>query len=102
MSGPRIPGQTSSGDYYHDQPSSSAHTGDLLDQYRELDRSAEDQRLYEQIREREKEREKSKYHDNLPSRSTWSGDEDYYRGLLGGQGGGPVGSGSGYDYKPYR
>ncbi len=102
MNGPRNPGQTSSGDYYHDQPSSSAHTGDLLDQYRELDRSAEDQRLYEQIREREKEREKSKYHDNLPSRSTWSGDEDYYRGLLGGQGGGPVGSGSGYDYKPYR
>ncbi|KAL5051508.1 hypothetical protein BDW71DRAFT_171221 [Aspergillus fruticulosus] len=96
---PRKAGATSSGDYYYDLQSSSTIQSDLLDQYRELDRSAEDHRLYEQIREREKEREKSKYHDSLPSRSTWSNDDDYYRGLLGGHGGGPS---SGYDYKSYR
>ncbi|KAL2872810.1 uncharacterized protein BJX67DRAFT_19307 [Aspergillus lucknowensis] len=100
LNSPRNPGTTSSGDYYHNPPSSSNIPSDLLEQYRELDRSAEDQRLYEQLREREKEREKSKYHDSLPSRSSWAGEEDYYRGLLGGQGGGP--SGSGYDYKSYR
>ncbi|KAL3439426.1 hypothetical protein BDV09DRAFT_2235 [Aspergillus tetrazonus] len=99
LNGSRKPGATSSGDYYYDLPSSSSIPSDLLDQYRELDRSAEDHRLYEQIREREKEREKSKYHDSLPSRSSWSNDDDYYRGLLGGQGGGPA---SGYDYKSYR
>lgn len=67
--------------------------------YRDLDRDAED-RLYESLREREKEREKTKYHDHLPQRSTWAGEEDYYRGMLGGQGsGGPVGGG--YDYKGY-
>ncbi|KAL4920167.1 hypothetical protein BDW62DRAFT_177784 [Aspergillus aurantiobrunneus] len=98
LDGSRSPRPTSGGDYYYTSPSSNL-PGDLLDQYRDLDRAAEDQRLYEQIREREKEREKSKYHDSLPSRSTWGGEEEYYRGLLGGQGGGPV---SGYDYKSYR
>ncbi|KAI9371272.1 hypothetical protein BJX61DRAFT_511969 [Aspergillus egyptiacus] len=95
LNGPRTSGATSSGDYYYNQPSSN-----LLEQYRELDRGVEDQRLYEQVREREKEREKSKYHDSLPSRTSWAGEEDYYRGLLGGQGGGSAGSG--YDYKSYR
>ncbi|KAL5336457.1 hypothetical protein BJX70DRAFT_409900 [Aspergillus crustosus] len=100
---PRTSGATSSGDYYYTQPSSTTLQNDLLDRYRELDPGAEDQRLYEQVREREKEREKNKYHDTLPSRSSWAGEEDYYRGLLGGQGGGPTsGSGSGYDYKSYR
>ncbi|KAL4803522.1 hypothetical protein BDV18DRAFT_42128 [Aspergillus unguis] len=98
LNGARNPERTSSGDYYYNPPSSSDR--DLLDQYRELDRGAEDQRLYEQLREREKEREKSKYHDTLPSRSSWASDEDYYRGMLGGQGGG--GPPGGYDYKSYR
>ncbi|KAL4910044.1 hypothetical protein BDW74DRAFT_144311 [Aspergillus multicolor] len=98
LNGSRTSGATSSGDYYYNPPTSSTIPSDLLDQYRDLDRSAEDHRLYEQIREREKEREKSKYHESLPSRSTWSGDDDDYRGLLGGQGGGS----SMYDYKRYR
>ncbi|KAL4870104.1 hypothetical protein BDV12DRAFT_166594 [Aspergillus spectabilis] len=102
LDGPRHSGLTSSGDYYYNQPSSTALQSDLLERYRELDPGAEDQRLYEQVREREKEkeREKNKYNDTLPSRSSWAGEEDYYRGLLGGQGGGS--SGSGYDYKSYR
>ncbi|KAL3474953.1 hypothetical protein BJX99DRAFT_247874 [Aspergillus californicus] len=101
--GSRNPGPTSSGDYYHtpvpssNLPSERDRDRDLLDQYREVDRSAEDQRLYDQLREREKERDKSKYHDSLPSRSSWAGEEDYYRGLLGGGS-----TGSGYDYKGYR
>ncbi|KAL3449738.1 hypothetical protein BJX65DRAFT_271757 [Aspergillus insuetus] len=101
--GPRTSGTNLSDHHHHHHhhnPASSRIPSDLLEQYRELDRSAEDQRLYEQLREREKEREKSKYHDSLPSRSSWAGDEEYYRGLLGGQGGGS--SGSGYDYKSYR
>ncbi|KAL4938510.1 hypothetical protein BDV06DRAFT_200767 [Aspergillus oleicola] len=94
--GLRHTGTSSSGDYYYNNPpSSSTMPSELLEKYRELDRG--DDRLYEKLREREKEREKSKYHD-LPPRSTWSGDEDYYRGMLGGQGGGP----SGYDYKSHR
>ncbi|KAL4933406.1 uncharacterized protein BDV17DRAFT_108755 [Aspergillus undulatus] len=96
--GLRHTGTSSGGDYYYNNPPSSSIPSDLLDKYREIDRE-DDERLYEQLREREKEREKSKYHDSLPSRSTWAGDEDYYRGMLGGQGGGPV---SGYDYKGHR
>jgi hypothetical protein len=101
--GPRTSGTNLSDHHHHHHHHNSASSrlpSDLLEQYRELDRSAEDQRLYEQLREREKEREKSKYHDSLPSRSSWAGEEEYYRGLLGGQGGGS--SGSGYDYKSYR
>ncbi|KAL4958718.1 uncharacterized protein BDV14DRAFT_186223 [Aspergillus stella-maris] len=93
--GLRHTGTSSSGDYYYNNPPSSTNASELLEKYRELDR--DDDRLYDKIREREKEREKSKYHD-LSTRSTWSGDEDYYRGMLGGQGGGP----SGYDYKSHR
>ncbi|KAL4879129.1 hypothetical protein BJY04DRAFT_103204 [Aspergillus karnatakaensis] len=102
IDGSRNPGSTSNGEYYYNPPSSTTMPSDLLERYRETDPGAEDQRLYEQLRERErdKEREKSKYHDALPSRSSWAGEEDYYRGLLGGQGGGS--SGSGYDYKSYR
>lgn len=94
VNGPRNPDPKSGQDYYYNPPSSTDR--ELLDQYRELDRGAEDQRLYEQLREREK----SKYHDSHPSRSTWSSDEDYYRGSHGVQGGGPP-PGS-YDYKSYR
>ncbi|GIJ98409.1 hypothetical protein Aspvir_000526 [Aspergillus viridinutans] len=88
----------SGSDYY---TASSTLPGDIVEDSRRY-RDSDDQRLYESVREREKEREKSKYHDHLPSRSSWANDEEYYRGLLGGQGGGPVsGSSGGYDYKTY-
>lgn len=78
-------------------------TGDAFDDdrvlYRDYDR--DDTRDYDVLRERERERERERrYHDHLgsgSSRTTWS-DEDYYRGLLGGQGGGTIG---GHEYK-YR
>lgn len=100
--GPRYGGPSSGGDYYYTSgtPNPPKDSLDDVRRYRDLDRDAED-RLYESLREREKEREKTKYHDHLPQRSTWAGEEDYYRGMLGGQGGsGPVGGG-GYDYKTY-
>ncbi|KAH1309407.1 hypothetical protein KXV65_001557 [Aspergillus fumigatus] len=88
----------SSDDYY---TTSSALPGDIIEDGRRY-RESDDPRPYESVREREKEREKSKYHDHFPSRSSWSNEEEYYRGLLGGQGGGPVtGSGGGYDYRTY-
>lgn len=88
----------SGNDYY---TASSTLPGDIVEDSRRY-RESDDPRLYESVREREKEREKSKYHDHLPSRSSWANEEEYYRGLLGGQGGGPVsGSGGGYDYKTY-
>ncbi|EAU38043.1 predicted protein [Aspergillus terreus NIH2624] len=92
-------GGLSSGDYYYASGSSNTPnlSGDLIDddrRYRDVPREiSDDQPLYESLREREKEREKSKYRDHLPQRSTWAGEEDYYRGMLGGQGGGPVGGG---------
>ncbi|KAL4893205.1 hypothetical protein BDV59DRAFT_178638 [Aspergillus ambiguus] len=94
--GPRY-GGSSSGDYYYTSGSSNTPnlSGDILEdgrRYREVEREP-DEPLYESLREREKEREKSKYRDHLPQRSTWAGEEDYYRGMLGGQGGGPVGGG---------
>lgn len=99
------------GDYRHSEPDlnsfdsdymnsykTSSATGDGYDdgrRYRDYDR--DDSRDYEVLRERERDRER-RYHDHLSSRNTWS-DEDYYRGgLLGGQGGGPDG---GTDYR-YR
>lgn len=98
------------GDYRHSEPDLnsfdadygnsykiSSATGDGYDEgrrYRDYDR--DDSRDYEVLRERERDRER-RYQDHLSSRNTWS-DEDYYRGLLGGQGGGPVG---GADYR-YR
>jgi hypothetical protein len=88
-------------DYYYNYGTTS--TGDITEdsrRYRDASRE-EDQRLYESLRaEREKEREKNKYHDYLQQRSSWAGEEDYYRGALGSQGG-PVGSSGGYDYKTY-
>jgi hypothetical protein len=76
----------------HHYKSSGAATGDSFDDdnrlvYRDYDR--DDSRDYELLRERERERER-RYHDHLGAsgRSTWN-DEDYYRGLLGGQSGGP-------------
>ncbi|KAH8427537.1 uncharacterized protein LDX57_005250 [Aspergillus melleus] len=93
---------TSPGGYYGS--GAGTLTGDILEdnrRRRELEREDEDLRLYESLREREKEREKSKYNDHFPARSSWSNDEDFYRGMLGGQGGGPVGGSSGYDYKSY-
>lgn len=96
------------GDYRHSEPDLnsfdadygnsykiSSATGDGYDdgrRHRDYDR--DDSRDYEVLRERERDRER-RYHDHLGSRNTWS-DEDYYRGLLGGQGGGPVG---GTDYR---
>ncbi|KAF7162376.1 hypothetical protein CNMCM6106_009348 [Aspergillus hiratsukae] len=95
--GPRYSGLSGT-DYYS---ASSTLPGDVIEDSRRY-RDSEDQRLYESLRERDKEREKSKYHDHLPSRSSWANEEEYYRGLLGGQGGGPVsGSSGGYDYKTY-
>ncbi|KAF7179870.1 hypothetical protein CNMCM7691_008922 [Aspergillus felis] len=88
----------SGSDYY---TASSTLPGDIIEDSRRY-RDSDDQRLYESVREREKEREKSKYHDHLPSRSSWANEEEYYRGMLGGQGGGPVsGTSGGYDYKTY-
>ncbi|OKL60844.1 hypothetical protein UA08_03208 [Talaromyces atroroseus] len=76
----------------HHYKTSGAAVGDSFDDddrlvYRDYDR--DDSRDYELLRERERERER-RYHDHLggSGRSTWN-DEDYYRGLLGGQGGGP-------------
>lgn len=92
--------------------SSSALPGDIIDdgtgsrRYRDSsERGREDARLHDLLREREREREKSRHrHEHHPhaiTRSSWSGDEEFYRGMLGGQGGSPAGSGSGYDYKTY-
>ncbi|KAL1965544.1 hypothetical protein VTN77DRAFT_5628 [Rasamsonia byssochlamydoides] len=70
--------------------STSAFPGDVIEdrrRYRDYDR--DEGRTYDALRERERERER-RYRDD----DTWS-DEDYYRGLLGGQGGGS----GGYDYK---
>ncbi|PLB55694.1 hypothetical protein P170DRAFT_375638 [Aspergillus steynii IBT 23096] len=101
--GGRLSGTSPGGDYYYGSGAGTL-TGDILEdnrRRRELERENEDLRLYESLREREKEREKSKYSDHFPARSSWSNDEDFYRGMLGGQGG-PVGGGSsGYDYKSY-
>lgn len=63
----------------------SSTAGDGYDEgrrYRDYDRA--DARDYEVLRERERERER-RYHEPVGSRSSWS-EEDYYRGLLGGQG----------------
>ncbi|KAI9044055.1 uncharacterized protein KD926_001878 [Aspergillus affinis] len=93
---------TSPGGYYGS--GAGTLTGDILEdnrRRRDLERENEDLRLYESLREREKEREKTKYSDHLPSRSSWSNDEDFYRGMLGGQGGQVGGGSSGYDYKSY-
>ncbi|KAF7593000.1 hypothetical protein BBP40_012159 [Aspergillus hancockii] len=86
-------------DYYYNYGTSTS-TGDITEdsrRYRDASRE-EDQRLYESLRA-EREKEKNKYNDYLPHRSSWAGEEDYYRGALSSQGG-PVGS-SGYDYKTY-
>ncbi|THC88507.1 hypothetical protein EYZ11_012041 [Aspergillus tanneri] len=99
--GSKFSGMTQGGDYYY-SPGSSTLPGDIIEdsrRRRDFDRDSEDQRLYESLREREKEREKSKYNDQLPSRASWANEEDFYRGMLGGQGG-TAGSG-GYDYKTY-
>ncbi|KDE77688.1 hypothetical protein AO1008_03361 [Aspergillus oryzae 100-8] len=86
-------------DIYNYRPGASTSTGDILEDnrfYRDASRD-EDQRLYESLRERERERdrEKNKYNDYLPHRSSWDGEEGYYRDALGSQGG------PGYDYKTY-
>lgn len=103
-------GANKAGDYRHSEPDLSSYepsyvtmdgghlyksgtgtSADAFDDerpiYRNYDR--DDARDYELMRERERERER-RYHDHLSGsgRSTWT-DEDYYRGLLGGQGGGP-------------
>ncbi|GAB1191057.1 hypothetical protein APSETT444_000226 [Aspergillus pseudonomiae] len=89
-------------DVHYYRSGASASSGDILEDnrfYRDSSRD-EDQRLYESLREREREREKNKYNDYIPHRSSWDGEEGYYRDAPGSQGG-PVGSGSGYDYKTY-
>lgn len=93
--GPRY---AAASDYYLNPPSTMPEIGEEGRRHRGFD---EDKRLYESYREREREREKSKYHDHLPTRGTWIGEEDYYRGVGGG---GPVGGGSDrYDhYYGYR
>lgn len=93
--GPRY---AAASDYYLNPPSTMPEIGEEGRRHRDFD---EDKRLYESYREREREREKSKYHDHLPTRGTWIGEEDYYRGVGGG---GPVGGGSDrYDhYYGYR
>lgn len=99
----RYPASSSGGDYYYGSGAGTL-TGDILEdnrRRRELERENDDLRLYESLREREKEREKSKYNDHFPTRSSWSNDEDFYRGMLGGSGGPVGGGGSGYDYKSY-
>lgn len=66
------------------------------------DRSSEDGRTYETLRDRERDqgRENPRYH-AYPVHGNWSTDEDYYRGMLGGQGNGPV-DGSTYKTYTYR
>ncbi|KAE8379918.1 hypothetical protein BDV26DRAFT_279988 [Aspergillus bertholletiae] len=89
-------------DKYYYRTSASTSIGDMHEDdrfYRGASRD-DDQRLYESLREREREREKNKYNDYLPHRSSWDGEEGYYRDTLGNQGD-PVESGSGYDYKTY-
>ncbi|GAD93419.1 conserved hypothetical protein [Paecilomyces variotii No. 5] len=63
------------------------------------DRGTEDGRTYDTLRDRERDRvrENPRYH-AYPVHGNWGSDEDYYRGMLGGQGGGPVEGGS---YKTY-
>ncbi|PYH44869.1 uncharacterized protein BP01DRAFT_357218 [Aspergillus saccharolyticus JOP 1030-1] len=83
----RYPG-ASDGEYYYSS-NSSALPGDIIEdrrRYKDLDPETQDQRLYEAIRERDKEKK----------RSSWGGDEDYYRSN-------PVSStgSAGYDYKTY-
>ncbi|KAL1979421.1 hypothetical protein VTN96DRAFT_5971 [Rasamsonia emersonii] len=93
-------GVSGQGDYRHSESdllgygSSRGYGGlssaeDVIDdsrRYRDYDRD-------DALRERERERER-RYHD-LGSDATWS-DEDYYRGLLGGQGGSGGKTRSGY------
>ncbi|RAL10649.1 uncharacterized protein BO97DRAFT_124871 [Aspergillus homomorphus CBS 101889] len=81
---------TSDGDYYYSSNASTLPGGDVPTEdrrrYKDLDPETEDQRLYEAIRERDKEKK----------RSSWGGDEDYYRSNpISGTGG------TGYDYKTY-
>lgn len=110
---PRYTGLSSAGDqrYMNTAPTTTASAAtDLTTEdgrrFRDFDRDRDravrdDERLYDTLRERERERDK-KFHDHLQSRGTWPNEDEYYRGLLGGQGGGPVGSGSGgYDYRSY-
>ncbi|PWY74429.1 hypothetical protein BO70DRAFT_364394 [Aspergillus heteromorphus CBS 117.55] len=82
----RYPG-LSDGDYY----SSAVSPGDIIEDRRRhytLDHKSDEPRLYDSFHDRDKERK----------RSSWGGDEDYYRGAIG------SGSGSGstgHDYKTY-
>ncbi|KKK16184.1 hypothetical protein ARAM_006116 [Aspergillus rambellii] len=100
-SGSRTSGIKTSGDYYYSSPTST-RPNDLLDDNRQYRDHEGDHRPYESLRGREKEREKIRYQEGAPQRSSWVGEDDegYYRGMLGGQGGGPANSG--YDYKTYR
>ena len=99
---PRYPGVPAA-EYYYD-PSRSNLPGDMVEdsrRYRDVDLDAEDRRFHDSIREREREREKSRYqeHHTHPHphphphshRQSWVEGGEYYRGMLGGQGGGPVG-----------
>lgn len=98
-------------DYRYPSQSPSSVADDIIgdtpsrvSSYRDSsDRGLEDVRIHNLLREREREREKSRHrHEHHPhARSSWAPDEDYYRGVLGGQGGSPVGSGNGYEYKTY-
>ncbi|KAI9934994.1 hypothetical protein MW887_000615 [Aspergillus wentii] len=99
--GPRHARMSSMNDYYLN--SGPGGISEESRRYRDEDRENEEKRLYDTLREREREREKSKYHDHLPHRGTWAvDDEDYYRGILGSQGGGSGGPvGGAYDYKTY-
>ncbi|KAE8145444.1 hypothetical protein BDV25DRAFT_133778 [Aspergillus avenaceus] len=86
---------------HYPSSSMSAIPGDIIEdsrRYRDASRD-ENHRLYETLREREREREKNRYQDYLPQRSSWAGDEDYYRSALGSKGGSV--SGDGYDYKTF-
>jgi hypothetical protein len=92
----------SSAGAYKPNSSASVLSGDVIeDSRRYRDYDLDEARTYDTLRERERERER-RYKDHSGGHSTWS-DEDYYRGMLGGQGGGPVsGSSGGYDYKTAR
>ncbi|OJI86120.1 hypothetical protein ASPTUDRAFT_446888 [Aspergillus tubingensis CBS 134.48] len=76
-------GGLSDNDYYYPS-TTSALPGDIDDsrKYHNLSPEHGDRRLYDALRNRDSEREKLK-------RSSWGGDEDYYRAATG------------YDYKPY-
>ncbi|PYH99605.1 hypothetical protein BO71DRAFT_342246 [Aspergillus ellipticus CBS 707.79] len=85
----RNPG-LSDGDYYY----TSTSPGDIIEDHRRyhgLGHDSDEPRLYDPFHDRDKERDKIK-------RSSWAGDEDYYRGATGTG----TGTGStGYDYKSY-